>query len=185
MPTNHHSPLSESYARALLELATEHQQAEPVAAELAQLHDILDQNPNFKLFLADPAISTHERESTLTRIFQGKVSPLLFNFVRLVNEKGRLSHLTEIIGAYDQLLDEQLGKVEVDLTVAHPLTPDQIEQARQAIGKALKKDVVIHTYVDDSIIGGVVLRVQDKLIDSSVKAQLQALKTQLLAARPK
>src|SRR5262249_22233359 len=158
-----------AYARSLLDLATEQKAAEPMAADLAQLKDILEQNPNFKLYLADPAISVAERATALTRIFQGKVSPLLFNFLRITNEQGRLDHLTEIVNAYDDLLDEQLGKIEVDIIVAHPLTPEQLEQARQIVGQALKKNVVIHPYVDDSIIGGVIIRVQDKLIDASVK----------------
>src|SRR5262249_23203443 len=154
------------------------------AADLAQLKDVLDQNPNFKLYLADPAIGTAERDAAVTRIFQGKVPPLLLNFLRLVNEKGRGNNLTEIIDAYDQLLDEQLGKTEVDVIVSPPPPPDQLEQARQIIGQALKKNVVVHPYVDESIIGGVIIRVQDKLIDSSVKAQLESMRQQLLAARP-
>lgn len=179
------SPLAEAYARSLLELAAEQHTAEPTGDELASLKDILEQNPTFKLFLADPAVSSTERENALSNIFKGKVSPLLFNFIRLANEKGRLSLLPQIIDAYDLLLDEHLGKIEVDVTVAHKLDPAQLEQVRQAVSKALKRDAVIHQYVDDSIIGGMVLRVQDKLIDASVKAQLEALRHQLLAARPK
>src|SRR5438309_133793 len=82
------------------------------------------------------------------------------------------------------LLDEKLGTVEVDLTVAQRLTSEQLEQAKQRISQALGRDAVVHQYVDENVLGGVVLRVGDKLIDASVRYQLQAMKEQLLAAAP-
>jgi F-type H+-transporting ATPase subunit delta len=60
-----------------------------------------------------------------------------------------------------------------------------VETIRQRVGQALGKDVVLHVYVDDSIIGGLVIRVQDRLIDASTKYQLKAIREQLLSARPK
>jgi len=73
----------------------------------------------------------------------------------------------------------------VDLTVAQPLSREQLEQARQRISTALGRDAVMHPYVDENIIGGVIIRVGDKLIDASVKQQLAAIREQLLAAAPK
>ena len=110
---------------------------------------------------------------------------LWWKFLRLLNVKGRLGLLRQIDQAFDDLLDEQFGKVEVDVTVAQRLSDDELEQVRQTVGAALKRDAVIHQYVDESIIGGLVLRVQDRLIDSSVRAQLAAIKEQMLAARPR
>jgi len=80
-------------------------------------------------------------------------------------------------------VDEQAGKIEVDVTVAQKLSPDQLEEVRQKVSAALKKDAIVHQYVDDSIIGGLILRVQDKLIDASIKTQISKLREQLLAAR--
>jgi len=110
---------------------------------------------------------------------------LLLNFMLLVNQKGRLSLLPAIAGAYDDLLDERHGKVEVDVTVSQKLDNDQIETVRQKVSAALKRDAIVHVYVDESIIGGLVLRVQDQLIDGSVRAQIAAMKRQMLAARPR
>jgi F-type H+-transporting ATPase subunit delta len=103
----------------------------------------------------------------------------------VLNEKNRLSMLTQIADAFDALLDEKLGKVEVDLFVAQKLSPDQLEEAKQKISQALNREAVVHAYVDESIIGGAILRVGDKLIDASVKNQLQSIKEKLLAAKPK
>jgi F-type H+-transporting ATPase subunit delta len=147
---------------------------------LDQLNEILEANHTFVLYLADPAISNEERGRTLSAIFRGQVNPLLWSFIGVLNLKNRLSLLGQIIAAYGDLLDQKYGKIEVDVTTAHTLGADELEEIRQRVSQALKKDAVIHQYVDESIIGGMLLRVSDQLIDASVKAQLQTIKQSML-----
>lgn len=180
-----HSAAASSYAKALLDLANGQNQAREVGQELNQVRELIDADASFEAFLANPTVSADSREQLLQRAFDGKVLPLMWKFLRLLNVKGRLGLLRQIDQAFDDLLDEQFGKVEVDVTVAQRLSDDELEQVRQTVGTALKRDAVIHQYVDESIIGGLVLRVQDRLIDSSVRAQLAAIKEQMLAARPR
>ena len=181
----HYSLSATAYAQSLLDLANQQNQAEAIGQEIQQLKKVLDENPTFVEILANPAIGVEAREQTIERIFKNNVSPLVYNTIGVMNQYGRLKLLREVAGAYLDLLDEQLGKIEVDLTVAQRLTPEQIETAKAKIGAALKREVVVHQYVNESIIGGVVVRVGDKLIDASVKYQLASIKEQLLAARPK
>jgi F-type H+-transporting ATPase subunit delta len=108
----------------------------------------------------------------------------MLHFLGLVNEKGRLALLAGISGAYDELLDQQQGIVEVDVTVAQRISAEQLETVRAKVSAALKRDAVVHQYVDEQIIGGLVLRVQDQLIDGSVRAQLLLMRQKLLGARP-
>lgn len=186
--TNHEprsSPLAVAYARSLLELATAQGQAEAIGQELADIEKIIESDPTFETFLSNPAVGEVERGQVIEKVFRGRVSPLLANFLGVVNRKGRLSSLRQIAFAYHDLLDEQLGKVEVDVIVAQRLTPEQLEQVRQRISTALKRQAVVHQYVDESIIGGLVIRVEDRLLDASVRAQLRAVRRQLLAARPR
>jgi F-type H+-transporting ATPase subunit delta len=103
----------------------------------------------------------------------------------VVAEKHRLGSLPAISAAYDELLDKQLGKVEVDVIVAQRLTPDALETVRRRVSAALKRDAVVHPYVDESIIGGMILRVQDQLIDGSIRTQLKTIRQRMIAARPK
>jgi F-type H+-transporting ATPase subunit delta len=180
--TNQISPVAAAYATSLLELATEQKQAEQIRAELASLGQVINENPTFGLFLADPAIGKTERGETLKRILGDQTSPLVRNFIGVLNQHGRLANLAQIAEAYDRLLDEQLGNVEVDVTVAQMLAPDQLEEVRNRVSAALKKNAVVRQHVDDSIIGGLIVRVQDKLIDASVKTQLAAMRQQLLGA---
>jgi F-type H+-transporting ATPase subunit delta len=181
--TDQTSPVAIAYARSLLELAEERKQMEQADEELRVLREVVEANPTFRAFLRDPAIGEQERADTIKRVFGGKLSPLVMNFLGVVNAHGRLGMIEEIARAYDELLDERLGKIEVDVTVAQRLGPDQLEQVRRSVSSALKKDAVVHQYVDESIIGGIVLRVQDRLIDASVRAQLEGMKRRMLEAR--
>src|SRR5579862_4322517 len=151
MQTTHHSVAVLAYAQSLLDLATEQNQAQPIGDELGQVRDLIEQNPTFGLYLADPAISQDKRAQLLANIFSGKVSPLLWNFLGVVNLKNQLKNLPKMAAAYKDLLDEQFGKIEVDVTTAQRLADDQLEQVRQQISSALKKDVVVHQYVQESI----------------------------------
>lgn len=180
-----HSATSISYAKSLLQLANESNQAEAINADLQALREAMDSDPSFAQFFRNPSISDAERLEVLNKALSGGGSQLLKNFLGVLGAHGRLGTLADVAGAYDDLLGEQLGKIEVDVTVAQRLTPDQLEQVRQRVSQALKKDAVLHQYVDESIIGGMILRVQDRLIDASVKNQLRAMREQLLAARPK
>ena len=183
--TSHSSPTAVSYAQALLDLATEQGQAEAAGQELTDLRTVLDEYPAFAEFLRNPGIGGADRTAAMDRVLRGRISPLLWNFLRVLNGKGRLGLLHQIADAYDDLLDQRVGRVEVDLTVAQRLDDAQVEQVRQRVSEALGKQAIVHQYVDESIIGGIVLRVQDKLIDASVRQQLVALRQRLLTSRPK
>jgi F-type H+-transporting ATPase subunit delta len=173
------------YARALLDLANEKNQAEPIGQEMAELAKVIEGNKSLASFLADPGISAGDRTRLIDKVFKGRVSQLVMNLMGVLNSKGRLGLLHGVAEAYHELLDEQLGNVEVDVTVAHRLDQPALEQVRQRISQALKKNAVVHQYVDEKIIGGIVVRVDDKLIDASVKSQLESMKRQLLAATPR
>ena len=179
------NPTAVAYARSILELANERNQAQEFGQELTAIGELLRQNPSFAHYLADPGIGASERTATLDRLFRGKASPLVMNLMGVLNNRGRLNLLGAVADAYADLLDDQLGNVEVDVTVAKRLDPSQLEQVRQRVSQALGKNAVVHQYVDEDIIGGLVIRVEDRLIDASVKYQLEAMRERMLAARRK
>jgi F-type H+-transporting ATPase subunit delta len=178
--------LTSRYAKALLHLATKHNQADAVRDELKGLGEVLQASPTFKTLISDPAISEGVRQTLLSKAFgNGRVLPVVMNFLGLLNSKGRLNILPGVIDAYQDLLDAQRGNIEVDVTVAQKLTPEQLETVRERVSSALKRTAVVHQYVDEAFIGGLVLRVEDKLIDASVRNQLEMMRRQLLQATPK
>ena len=185
MATQIHNPTAVTYARSLLELAQERNIAPLIGQELATISEILVANPNFLAFLRDPGISKDERTRVVEKVLKPSINPLLANFLGVMGNHNRLGILDAVAQAYENLLDELLGKIEVDVTVSQKLSESELEQVRQKVSAALKKDAVVHQYVDDSIIGGMILRVGDQLIDASVRTQLETMKRQFLASRPR
>ncbi len=185
MPKNEPNLVADAYARPLLELANEQGKTNEIAEELSQLAEIIRQNKTFSQFLADPAVGHDERKATLVRVFGGRVSPLLSNFIGVLNKRSKLGLITAIADSFYRQLEEQRGNIEVDVTTAQALSADELENVRQKVGSALGKNAIVHQHVDESILGGLVVRVEDKLIDASVRYQLQAMKEQLLAAAPR
>ena len=185
MPTSHHSPVAISYAQALLDLAQQQKVHEQIGQELSGLKQVIDADKGLAQFLRDPSIGADERRGVIDRAIRPKVQPLVANFLGVLSQHRRLGILDQIAAAYQALLDKLLGKVEVEVTVSQQLSADQLEQVRKRVSDALKKTAAIKMTVDDAIIGGMVLKVEDKLIDASVRSQLQAMKRQLLAKRPR
>jgi len=179
----HFSPLAITYATALFELAEEQHVTAQIGQELEEIAGIMAAEPKLGVILSDPGISKQDRAGTLQRLFEGRVSVLLMKFLNLLNEKGRLNKLAEIAGAFAAILEEKSGRVEVDVTVAVELNEPTLAAVGQRVSAALKREAVVHQYVDENIIGGLILRVQDKLIDGSVRAQIAALRQEMLEAR--
>src|SRR5438270_13637989 len=96
----HNSPLSVAYARSLLELATAQNQAEAIGQELADIEKALESDRSFETFFSTPAVGEIERGRVIEKVFRGRVSTLLANFLGVVNRKGRLALLRQIASAY-------------------------------------------------------------------------------------
>ncbi len=172
------------YAQALLDLATARGLAEQIGDELAALKQMVQANRTFELFLKDPAVGAAQKRRVLDQAFSGKINDLLLNTLRVMNHNARLAALPAVAAAYRKLLDAQLGTVNVAMTVASELDRAMLEAVRQRVSEALKKNAVVTQKVDESIIGGLVLQVEDKLIDGSVRKQLELMRKKLLAAAP-
>jgi F-type H+-transporting ATPase subunit delta len=181
MATQQHNSSAAAFAQALLELAVERQQVDTIATEMAGLRSAVAESPSLGAFFSNPSIKDAEREGVLNRALLPQVSPLMGSFLRLLLSKSKLGQIGAIAAAYQELMDKRQGKVNVEVTVTKPLGPQELELVRQRISTAIQKEAVIKQNVDESIIGGIIIRVGDKLIDGSVKSQLQSIEKKLLA----
>lgn len=174
--------LSEIYARSLFELAESKGGREMIEGCLGELEDILEMargNPRFGEFLASRVLPVKDRANSLTKIFKGKSSDLTLRFLQILNQKGRLSHLPSIAAAYDQLVQQKFGRIEVDVYTASPISTDELRLIRERLHKAIGKEPIVHPYTDESMIGGVRIQIGDKLIDGSLSTRLRKLRDQL------
>jgi ATP synthase F1 delta subunit len=173
------------FAQALLELAIVHKLESQVDQELEAIKGIVVSMPTFKLLLKDPSLSESEKRKVIDAAFEGKVSEITLNTLRVMNRHGRLGLLVETADEYHKRLDAHLGRVKVQITSATALDAELAEQVKQRVGAALGKTPIIESKVDPEIIGGLVLQIEDKLIDGSVKKQIELMKNRLMAASHK
>ncbi|MEE9212865.1 MAG: ATP synthase F1 subunit delta [Phycisphaeraceae bacterium] len=176
------SPVDVTYAQAMLDLAVQANQLDPIADELEQIGQMWSVEPDLDRLLSSQVLSAGQRAGVIENLFKGRVTDVVYRFLMVVNQKGRLGHLPGIIRAFSKLLDERQGVIEVDAYVARRLDGPRATQAADRIGAALGRRVVLHQYVDPQLIGGLKLRVGDRLIDGSVATQLRLMKNQLITA---
>ena len=110
------------------------------------------------------------------------MGPLALNLARLLIAKGRTLEAREVADAFNRLADEHEGLAQAEITTAVPLQDDQVAAMEQRLGEALGKQITATAAVDSDIIGGVVLRIDDHLIDGSVRTRLRRLRQELSGA---
>ena len=173
------------YAQSLLELADAAGGDEKIvetSAELMAIMEIIRSDESTAEFLRSPIIEREKRAAAIRRIFEGRVSDLILRFMLVLNGKGRLGEFGAMATAYDQLVNKRLGRVEVDVyTVEGRLETDELAVVAEKVKARFGQDPVFHQYADASMIGGLVLRVGDQLIDGSVRGQLRRMREELLA----
>ncbi|MAT81142.1 MAG: ATP synthase F1 subunit delta [Phycisphaerae bacterium] len=178
----HTDTLARIYARSLFELCEEaggRDKAMEVADELEQVCELARSDSAFNEFLASPLLEVTARGDSLKAIFENKISDLLLRFLLVLNANDRLGHLEQIEAAMIQIVHEQWGRIEVDVTTAQAMDDTARETITAQLKSALGKDPVIHSHVNEDLIGGITLRIGDQLIDGSVATQLRRLETDL------
>lgn len=168
------------YAKSLFELAEKaggEARVSELSDEVEAVAEMARADARFREFLASPIVDGAERGKAIKRIFDGKVSDLLLRFLMVVNQHGRLGHLLPIADAYDLLVQERFGRVEVDVyTVAGGRLDGAVESnVKQRIKSVFGKEAVLHSYADPHMIGGIKMRVGDQLIDGSIATRLRRL----------
>jgi F-type H+-transporting ATPase subunit delta len=170
------SSTARRYAEAAFDVA---RQGDP-ETWIAQLHQVEDllQRPLVRQYFDEPNIAREEKVGTLPRIFSGADAHVL-NLLRILTMKHRMHLIPAIAAEFERLLREARGVREATVTVARPVSEAERAEIAQRLGAALGKQVEIQTEVDPSIIGGIVIRVGDQLIDASVAGRLDRLRQEL------
>ena len=168
------------YAQSLLEVCDKmggNAVAEACSRELRDLAEIIRADKMFAEFLKTPIVGSDKRKATLEKIVKGRVSDLVFRFIMVLANHGRASRIADVSDAFDSLMQERLGRIEVDMyTVDGKASDEVIATVKARVKEAFAKDAVLHQYSDASMIGGVKLRIGDQLIDGSVATQLRNMR---------
>lgn len=173
--------VGEVYARALLGVGQAKGQAAEMVEELQSFDDCLKQLPKLAQALQAPRVPEAEKERIVRKALAGKVSPDFLNFLLVLIRRGRFSALSAIRHAAIKQFDEVTGQVRATVTTASPISQAAQGKLADRLGKLLGKQVRIETKLDESIIGGVVVRIGDTVYDASVLNQLNQVRTKTAA----
>lgn len=171
--------VAQVYSRAMHDLAVSRGEADELAEELGELAGHVEANADLDTFFASPLIDGDDREKSLERLFRGKASDLLVDSLQVVNRKGRLGLLGVIAEAYHLRHQEHLGRVDVHVTTAVPLGAALRERLVSVLGKHSDRQPQLIEQVDPSLIGGIVLKIDDEKIDASVIHEIGRLRRTL------
>lgn len=165
------------YATALFDLAETKKQLDRVAQDLADLGSMIDGSADLNRLIRSPVISREEQGRAMAAVLKkAGMSALTGNFVGVVARNRRLFALPAMIAAYRSLLAARRGEATAEVVSARPLTKKQTEAIGAQLKKAIGTKVAINTKVDEGLLGGLVVKVGSRMIDSSLRTKLQRLR---------
>ncbi|MBP6011614.1 MAG: F0F1 ATP synthase subunit delta [Alphaproteobacteria bacterium] len=175
--------LAGRYATALFELATETKSLDAVAGDLTRLNALIAGSADLARLVRSPVFSREEQgraiDAVLTRL---NVNPLTKNFIGLLAQKRRLFALTGIVSAFEALVARQRGEMTAEVTSAQPLKAEQRTALLGTLKDAMKREMRLTERVDPSLLGGLVVKVASRQIDSSLKSKLVRLERAMRGA---
>lgn len=174
--TSEQGGLATRYAAALFELADGRNQLDAVAADLAALAKMIADSTDLKRLINSPVLSRAEQGRAMAAVLQAAgFGELTQKFIGLVAQNRRLFAVPAVIKAYQKMLADKRGEMTAEVTAARPLTDAQQAAVTDAIKRVVGGKVAIDVKVDPSLLGGLIVRIGSRMIDSSLKTKLQKL----------
>jgi F-type H+-transporting ATPase subunit delta len=169
-----------TYSGALFEAARERGELEEVLSDLGEFVAALRESEELRLFYYGGQVPERQKRRALDGLTEGMKTSTT-NFLKVLVDNGREEILEEVLGCYEQLVKEHLGRIEVGVTTAVELSPDQLDRLKERLEETLEgKEVVLETNVDPELIGGVVFRFGGRMMDGSIRGRLESLREGML-----
>lgn len=175
--------VARNYADTLLALAGRHggrATAEEYLRAIEELATLLEREPRVREFLHTPRVTAAQKREALRATLAGRVPDLFLRFVLVVLEKGRQTLFREIALAYRDRVDEMLGRVRVQVALSHEPDAELREEIRRGLEARLGKTVIADYTVEPELLGGVVVRVGDQILDGSIRSRAAGLRRRLM-----
>ncbi len=173
--------IAQVYARALFEVAKERDILDQIHDELTQFSDALSENRQLAVFFFSPYFSTEEKKEGLKKAVTG-ADPAFMNFLEALIERHRMPAIFRIRDRYQDMWEDERNLLPVELTSAVPLDKSTVGSIGTRIGEQTKRTVELSSRVDPDILGGIVLRVGNVVLDASIRNRLEQLRKQVARA---
>lgn len=177
------STIARNYAEALLVLARKAGDPTAWGNMIGDVADALERDPSLRLFLESPRVDVAQKNEILGKAFQDRMPRMFVRFLQQLVKNRRQMLIPEIALAYRDLLDEAENRVHARVTLAQQPTEAETTAIAQQLGRTLGKTVVPHVTVNPAILGGVIVRVGDRVMDGSVRRRLATLRNRLIYGR--
>ena len=168
------------YAKAYFSLAKERKQPDIFKEDVEQIYDLWLKSKEFKLLLESPVIGTSRKMRSITSVLQGKIDNLTLNFLHLVTKNKREIQLPEILKNILAMFRGEKEVRTVMLTSAVSLRPETVIRVKKFLEEKLESGIELNEQVNPELIGGFVLRIDDKQVDTSVATHLRRIREKLL-----
>jgi ATP synthase F1 delta subunit len=173
--------IAQVYSRSLFEVAKEHGKLDEIHEQLGEFVDALEANHDLQVFLFSPYFSTAEKKEGLRKVLVG-ADPALENFLQLLIEKHRMPVLFRIRRQFDERWQDERRLLPVQVTSAVQLDDSTVEHIKNSIAHQTDRQIELTTEVDPDLLGGIVLRVGNSILDASIKNRLDTLRRQVARA---
>lgn len=173
--------IAEVYARSLFEVAKEHDELEEVHEQLGQFADVLAENRQLQVFFFSPYFSSEEKKDNVPKVIEGG-NEYFVRFLQVLAEKHRLPVLFRIRRAFDELWAKEQNLLEVSVTSAVELDEETVKGIGKKIEEQTGQRVELSSAVDPDLIGGIVIRVGNKILDASVRNRLERFRRSVASA---
>src|SRR6187431_114837 len=173
--------IAQVYSRSLFEVAMEHDKLDEIHEQLDEFVDALEATHDLQVFLFSHYFSTAEKKDGLRKVLEGP-DPALENFLELLIEKHRTPVLFRIRRQFDERWQDEHRLLPVQVTSAVELDDATVEQIKNSIAEQTDRQIELTTEVDPDILGGIVLRVGNSILDASIKNRLETLRRQVARA---
>lgn len=167
------------YAAALFDAAEESGALEEVRSELTILNSIFGENPAFLQLLSSPAVTVGEKHAMLKDTVESKIHGHLFNFLRILSDKGRAALFPRMTTEFEALYRVKRNLLHVEAVTAVTLTTGQLQKLEEKLVGMTGKRILLENKVDPAILGGVILKYNHSEIDGSARERLNGLRTAL------
>jgi ATP synthase F1 delta subunit len=173
--------IAQVWARALFEVAKENDLLDKVREQLGAFAEALSENRELMVFFFSPYFSTQEKKEGLERAVTG-AEPVLMNFLEALIERHRMPALLRIKARYEVLWEDERDLLPVEVTSAVELDKSTVKTIGDRIGEQTKRTIELSSKVDPDILGGIVLRVGNLILDASIRNRLEQLRKQVARA---
>lgn len=173
--------IAERYADALFDLARELRQEARFGGILDDIEAMAKENPDFTRILQHPVIKREDKKALLNELFGSSVPKELLNFLQLLVDKKRENYLKEIIGEYRRLLNAHNQTVTTSVVTASPMLKKTQDILKQNLEAYLGQQVVMNCDTDPALLGGVMIKIGDRLIDGSLRTRLSEMAQTLVS----